>query len=107
MVAEPADPMPARRRHRRLWPALLPVAFVIYVLSFSRFPVLEARYDVLGDGDSAAFSHLITDFSLTRTYGDPYAERGRSVADVAQKHKVHHLPYVVIASILFWVMTFV
>ncbi len=46
---------------------------------------------------------MIRDFDLTRTYGDPYNTEGRSLADTAQKHKVHHLPYLALAALLFGV----
>jgi hypothetical protein len=92
------------RARRARWWLLLPVALVTYAVSFSQYPVLEERYDVLGDGDTGAFAHVISDFSFTKTYGDPYRIEGRSTADVAQKHKVHHLPYIAVAAGIFEVL---
>jgi len=89
------------RRRRERWWLLLPLVFIVYSISFVGLPVLEQRYDALGDGDTAAMIPVIEDFGLGTTYGDPYRTEGRSVADVAQKHKIHHVPYLAIAAGLY------
>lgn len=91
----------AKRIKTHAWLLILPVAFAIYAASFQGIPVLEKHHSILGEADSAAFIVLITDFSLTKTYGDPYRLQGRGLNDVAQKHKIHHILYVMVASVLY------
>jgi hypothetical protein len=83
------------------WLIILPLAFLVYVGSFNSFPILEKKHSILGEADSAAFIVLITDFSLTKQYGDPYRLKGRTLEDIAQKHKIHHILYVMAASFLY------
>ncbi|MBL8986056.1 MAG: hypothetical protein JNJ80_07285 [Gemmatimonadetes bacterium] len=77
--------------------AIVVVATVVYANSFSSYPVLEQRHSVLGDADAAAFVPLVRDFELTRPAGDEYRVKGRTINDVAQKHKIHHLMYAAVA----------
>lgn len=80
---------------------LLPIAFVVYVNSFSGFPAIEREHSILGDGDCANYARMIEHFSPSESYGDPYNTRSRGVGDIAQKHKIHHFFYVVVASLLY------
>lgn len=93
------------RVERYLWLLVLPLAFLIYAASFNSVPALEKDHSILGEADSAAFILLITDFSLGKTYGDPYRLEGRRLEDVAQKHKIHHILYVMVASTLYQVLS--
>jgi len=88
---------------RRLAPLAVIVALAtfVYAKSFSQFPVLEQRHSVLGDADAAAFVPLVRDFELTRPAGDEYRVQGRTINDVAQKHKIHHLMYAAVAHGLY------
>ena len=87
------------------WFIILPIAFLIYYNSFRGFPALEKDHSILGESDAAAFMVLITDFSLEKQYGDPYRLEGRRLEDVAQKHKLHHILYVMVASVLYQVLS--
>jgi hypothetical protein len=84
------------RKH--MWIVILPIAFLIYSNSFNNFGILEQKYDVLADADSAAFIMLIKDFHLAKKYGDEYNTNNRGLGDVAEKHKTHHILYVMVAS---------
>lgn len=86
------------------WMLILPCAFAIYAVSFHGIPVLERHHSILGEADSAAYIVLIPGFSLTKQYGDPYRLQGRGLNDVAQKHKIHHILYVIVASALYQVL---
>ncbi|MEO6667645.1 MAG: hypothetical protein ABIO65_12860 [Nitrospiria bacterium] len=87
------------RRH--LWIIILPVAFLVYATSFSGIPILEQRHSVLAEADSASFRLLIQEFDLSRQYGDQYNMDHRSLGDIAQKHKIHHALYVIVASLIY------
>jgi hypothetical protein len=75
------------------WLALLPLVLLVYSTSFRGFPAIEARHDVLADADAANFVLVVRDFGLTHRFGDEYARDPRTVADNAQKHKIHHVLY--------------
>ena len=87
------------RRH--LWMLVLPAVFVLYSASFSDRPIIDREDSVLGDADAANFAHLIRDFDLGRTYGDPYVSTDRTIGDTAQKHKIHHSLYAIVAGYSF------
>jgi len=93
------------RIKNHLWLLILPIAFMVYAVSFNGFPALEKHHSILGEADSAAFMVLISDFSLTKSYGDPYRLEGRRLEDVAQKHKIHHVLYVMVASVLYQLLS--
>jgi len=93
------------RIEKHIWLLVLPVAFWVYAASFNSMPALEKDHSILGESDAAAFIVLISDFSLSKTYGDPYRLEGRRLEDVAQKHKIHHIFYVVVASMLYKVFS--
>lgn len=83
------------------WLLVVPVAFVVYALSFDDFPILEKKHSVLAETDSACFTLMIRDFHMTKQYGDPYERVNRGVGDVAQKHKTHHVLYLLVAAPLY------
>jgi len=89
-------------RYRSLiWLLVLPVAFTVYSASFQDFPVLERRHSILAEADSACFILMMRDFHLEKQYGDPYNKVDRGLGDVAQKHKTHHVLYLLVASPLY------
>ena len=92
------------RLRRWWWLPALAAAFVLYSHSFNTFPILERQINLLGDSDAASFAVLLTDFSLTRRYGDEYQPSNRTIQDVAQKHKVHHFLYFVVGGVLYDVL---
>jgi hypothetical protein len=82
------------QRPSRFGPAwlLLPVAFLaLYLVSFTGFPVIERAVSVVGEADAASYSILYREFELDTPIGNPFNLDGRSLADVAQKHKLHHV----------------
>jgi hypothetical protein len=94
--------IPVSRRHRSwLWLLILPVAFTVYSSSFKDFPILERHHSILAEADSACFTLMMRDFHLTKQYGQPYNKVNRSIGDVAQKHKTHHVFYLLVASPLY------
>ena len=106
-VASRAAPAAARLRDGRRVVALAPLlgmallvacAFTAYSRSFASIPIIERRHSVLGDADAANFALLLRDFSLRRTYGNPYQAHNRSLGDNAQKHKIHHLLYAMVGG---------
>jgi hypothetical protein len=84
------------RRH--LWICVVPISLVVYAVSFSDRPIIDQRHSVLAEADAANYALLVSEFSLTRVYGDPYNAHGRSVGDNAQKHKIHHTLYAMLAG---------
>lgn len=84
------------RRH--LWLLVLPIAFVTYAASFNDRPIIDEKHSVLAEADAANFALLIREFSLTRIYGDPFNTDQRSIGDNAQKHKIHHTLYAILAG---------
>lgn len=80
------------------WLLLFPVAFVVFSLSFNGFRIMEKRNDVVGNTDSACFSLLLKDFALSKTYGNEYNLERRNLGDVSQKHKTHHVLYLIVGS---------
>ena len=85
--------------NRRFYFVLLPLLFLLYTVSFSNYPVIEQEHSVLGDGDCANYARMVRDFSPTASYGDPYEIDERGVGDIAQKHKIHHFLYLLLAAI--------
>ena len=83
-------PASSWRRHGWL---LVPFAFFwVYLLSFSAFPAaIESKVSVVGEADAASYSLLYREFELGRPIGNPFNLDNRSIADVAQKHKLHHV----------------
>lgn len=81
-----------------LWVSILPISFVVYSISFNDRPIIDRRHSVLAEADAANFALLVRDFSLTRVYGDPYNTDQRSLGDTAQKHKIHHVLYAMVAG---------
>lgn len=73
--------------------ALVPLCFLVYATSFRGIPVLEREHSVLADADAANFALIISDFAMDKRYGDEYNTVGRSIGDIAQKHKIHHVAY--------------
>ncbi|MCI0525908.1 MAG: hypothetical protein L0Y56_00440, partial [Nitrospira sp.] len=86
---------------QRFWIVLLPIAFLVYSLSFSDIAIIKQRHSVLGDADAANFMILIEDFNLSEKYGNEYNTENRSLGDIAQKHKVHHVLYAIVGSIIY------
>lgn len=90
---------------RRSWGAYAGLAawfalFLLYSISFNSYDVVREEHSVLGDADASNYIYLFENFQLSRVYGDPYTHtsEGRSIGDNAQKHKVHHILYVVVAA---------
>ena len=96
----PTDTRGDKRVPKYLWALLLVSLFLLYSNSFAGFQVLEQQHSVLADGDVAQFSLLIREFDLKRKYGDEYRDTDRGLGDIAQKHKIHHIVYVAVASVL-------
>ena len=88
------------------WIIFLPLVFCLYAASFSGYRIVEtSRQSVLGETDAASFIILIRDFHLDKKYGDPFRLENRDIRDIAQKHKIHHILYVICASLLFKVLS--
>ncbi len=85
--------------------AIAVLAFAIYSSSFHSFPVIDRRHSVLADADAANFVVVVRDFDLGEKLGDPYNERNRSVGDIAQKHKIHHVLYGMVGHALYRVLS--
>ena len=83
------------------WLLLFPLAFLIYSASFQDVKIIREKHSVLGDADSANFFLLIEDFHLSKKYGDEYKVTGRNLGDNAQKHKIHHVLYAIVASAVY------
>lgn len=100
-TAPPQTPSP--RTRGRLWHLLilLPVAAVVYAASFRDLPIIDRQHSVLADADAANFKLLVERFGLSRQLGDPYDAVDRSVEDNAQKHKIHHVLYAIVAHPLY------
>lgn len=103
-TSESARPRSGARAgfRRHAWLVILPLFAVIYSVSFADRPIIDVQHSVLAEADAANFMMLIRDFELTRTYGDP-TRRGeaRRVQDNAQKHKIHHTTYAIVAGYSF------
>ena len=84
-----------------VWIFILPLAFFVYSNSFNTFPIIEQSVDVLGSSDAVNFQILIKDFHLEKKYGNPYNKVNRNFGDIAQKHKIHHLLYVMVGSLIY------
>src|SRR6266545_4908822 len=84
-----------------IWIAIFPLAFLLYSNSFNTFPILEEKHSVLAEADTAAFMIPISDFQMGKRYGDEYNRIYRGLPDVAQKHKIHHTLYVIMAGMLY------
>ena len=83
---------------------LLAVVTIVGSVTFNSIPALEREMDVLGNGDAAAFSFAIRNFDPTRPLGNPRETEDRTLADIAEKHKVHHFPYVVFGVVVYTVL---
>jgi hypothetical protein len=75
------------------WLPVLIVAVLVYATSFASIPVVERQHSVLGDADAANYVLLLKQFRFDQPVGDQWNARNRSIADNAQKHKLHHLFY--------------
>lgn len=84
-----------------LWLLLFPAAFLVFSLSFNGFRIMEKKNDVVGNTDSACFSLLLKDFHLSKTYGNEYNLDHRNLGDVSQKHKTHHILYLIVGSSIY------
>ena len=89
-----------------LWVLIFPLSFIVYAGSFNSFAIIEKKYDVLADADSANFIILIRDFHLAKKYGDEYNTKNRSLGDIAQKHKIHHVLYAFVSSLIYKGLSF-
>jgi hypothetical protein len=98
-------PHPARRAATAwLWLLLLPVVLIVYAASFSTFPIIEREHSILGDADAANYVLLLQTFRIDRKLGNEWNPANRTVGDIAQKHKVHHVVYAVAGSALYRVL---
>ena len=74
---------------------LIALVLGLYPLAFSQYPVIEREHSILGDADAANYVYLLRNFAIDQQIGDEWNRENRSVADIAQKHKVHHVLYAV------------
>jgi hypothetical protein len=106
MESAPAVERPRGRAltlRRLAWLLLIPLGLT-YALSFRNFPVIDQRHSVLGDSDAANFKVMVEEFSFSRKFGDAYNTTNRSVRDIAQKHKIHHVLYGAVAHPIYLVL---
>jgi len=83
------------------WLLVLFVSVLIYSISFSGFPIIEKKIDVLADADAANFVFLLKNFQIDKQFGDKWNTQYRSIADNSQKHKIHHVLYVAVGHALY------
>ncbi|MEO8449065.1 MAG: hypothetical protein ABI647_04700 [Gemmatimonadota bacterium] len=76
--------------------ALLAVG-TIYATSFSNYPIIDRKHSVLADADAANFKLVVEEFGLAHRFGNEYQAHNRRIEDNAQKHKIHHILYAVVA----------
>jgi hypothetical protein len=82
---------PQPSRFGRVW-LLLPVVFLaLYLVSFTGFAAIERTVSIVGEADAASYRILYREFELDTPAGNPFNLDGRTLADVAQKHKLHHV----------------
>lgn len=67
------------------------MALPLYLVTFATVPRLATTDDVIGDADSAAYTLLLTEWSLGRHYGDARRPLPHSTGDRAQEHKIKHV----------------
>ncbi len=89
------EPDPARasspRRLPLSWMLLALVMFAVYARSFSSYPAVEQVLGSVGKTTPAPYIRLWHRFSLSTPMGDKYRSQGRTLDDVAEKHRVHHV----------------
>jgi hypothetical protein len=90
-----------RPRLRHGWVLLPIVLFFVYSASFSGYPVVEENVSAVGEADAASYSRIFRDFTLRHQFGNPYNLKGRTTADVAQKHKIHHVLSAALGRVLY------
>ena len=89
-AAAPAQTPKMRRSELVASLVIAAVMFVVYAKSFSGFPIIEQKVSVVGEADGASYLILWREFRLDRPIGNPYALDGRTLSDVAEKHRLHH-----------------
>jgi hypothetical protein len=67
------------------------MALPLYLFTFAAVPRLATADDVIGDADSAAYTLLLTEWSLGRHYGDARRPLPHSTGERAQEHKIKHV----------------
>lgn len=89
----PADGSRRGRRGEGVLPwILIAIAmFVVYAASFSGYPAIEREISVVGETDAASYIRLWRGFRFDRPVGNPYALETRTLDDVAEKHRIHHV----------------
>jgi hypothetical protein len=90
--------------HTLGWLLFLFTVVFVYAVSFSDVPVIASKYDVLADADAASFILLLKNFQFDEQLGNPWNTQNRSVADAAQKHKIHHVIYAAFGHAIYKVL---
>ncbi len=68
------------------------LAFALYQSTFASLGgTLGARADVIADADTGPFTRLISEWSVSRRYGDAWNRVQRSDLDRTQEHKIKHV----------------
>ena len=81
---------------RILWVLLLPLG-VLYGLSFRNYGIIDRKHSVLADADASNFKMLVEEFGFRRRLGNEYNAINRGIGDNAEKHKIHHVLYAMVA----------
>ena len=72
------------------WLLIAAAMLAVYARTFSAFPVIERKVSVVGEADAASYIRLWRGFRLDQPIGNAYAIEGRTLDDVAEKHRLHH-----------------
>jgi hypothetical protein len=81
----------AERLGRSGWRLFPLLAVPLYLATFAAVPRLATADDVIGDADSAAYTLLLTEWSLARRFGDARRPLPHGTGDRAQEHKIKHV----------------
>jgi hypothetical protein len=66
-------------------------------MSFRHYSIIDRKHSVLADADASNFKMLVEEFGFSRRLGDQYNAHNRGIGDNAEKHKIHHVLYAMVA----------